>query len=79
MSLQSKPEKYTRTINNSDNLLGELSNKLKEMQEKILNNELKLMGELQKIVTYEPISRKTKEGKITQKRFIELKSNLNDL
>ena len=48
------------------------------MQEKILNNELKLMGELQKIVTYEPISRKTKEGKITQKRFIELKSNLND-
>lgn len=78
LSLQSKPEKYTRTINNSDNLLGELSNKLKEMQEKILNNELKLMGELQKIVTYEPISRKTKEGKITQKRFIELKSNLND-
>ena len=71
-------ENYSKKVNNSGNTLGELSNKLKEMQEKMLNNELRLMGELQKIVTYEPISRKTKEGKITQQRFIELKTTLND-
>tara|TARA_Y100000816_G_C26101750_1_gene584165 strand:+ start:1338 stop:2675 length:1338 start_codon:yes stop_codon:yes gene_type:complete len=71
-------ENYSKKVNNSGNTLGELSNKLKEMQEKMLNNELRLMGELRKIVTYEPISRKTKEGKITQKRFIELKTTLND-
>ena len=73
-----KTENYSKKVNNRGNTLGELSNKLKEMQEKMLNNELRLMGELQKIVTYEPISRKTKEGKITQKRFIELKTTLND-
>ena len=71
-------ENYSKKVNNSGNTLGELSNKLKEMQEKMLNNELRLMGELQKIVTYEPISRKTKEGKVTQQRFIELKTTLND-
>lgn len=71
-------ENYSKKVNNSRNTLGELSNKLTEMQEKMLNNELRLMGELRKIVTYEPISRKTKEGKITQKRFIELKTTLND-
>ena len=71
-------ENYSKKVNNGGNTLGELSNKLKEMQEKMLNNELRLMGELQKIVTYEPISRKTKEGKITQQRFIELKTTLND-
>lgn len=71
-------ENYSKKINNSGNTLRELSNKLKEMQEKMLNNELRLMGELRKIVTYEPISRKTKEGKVTQKRFIELKTTLND-
>ena len=71
-------ENYSKKVNNDGNTLGELSNKLKEMQEKMLNNELRLMGELQKIVTYEPISRKTKEGKITQQRFIELKTTLND-
>ena len=71
-------ENYSKKVNNSGNTLGELSNKLKEMQEKMLNNELRLMNELLKIVTYEPISRKTKEGKVTQKRFIELKTTLND-
>ena len=71
-------ENYSKKINNSGNTLGELSNKLKEMQEKMLNNEVRLMGELRKIVTYEPISRKTKEGKVTQKRFIELETTLND-